>query len=83
MRIEDRMSLWAAKKPRDEVSELLLEGAQEIADRRRVGLTDDEREAIRRLLHWVANRPCSELPNDVDADHTIACGVFERLGGEQ
>jgi hypothetical protein len=35
MRIEDRMSLWAAKKPRDEVSELLLEGAQEIADLRR------------------------------------------------
>jgi hypothetical protein len=29
------MSLWAAKKPRDEVSELLLEGAQEIADLRR------------------------------------------------
>jgi hypothetical protein len=35
MRIEDRMSMLAAKKPRDEVSELLLEGAQEIADLRR------------------------------------------------
>jgi outer membrane murein-binding lipoprotein Lpp len=35
MNIEDRMSMWAAKKPRDEVSELLLEGAQEIADLRR------------------------------------------------
>lgn len=35
MRIEDRMSMWAAKRPRDEVSELLLEGAQEIADLRR------------------------------------------------
>jgi len=29
------MSMWAAKQPRDEVSELLLEGAQEIADLRR------------------------------------------------
>ena len=35
MNIEDRMSMWAAKRPRDEVSELLLEGAQEIADLRR------------------------------------------------
>lgn len=35
MKIEDRMSMWAAKRPRDEVAELLLEGAQEIADLRR------------------------------------------------
>jgi hypothetical protein len=35
MNIEDRMSMLAAKKPREEVSELLLEGAQEIADLRR------------------------------------------------
>jgi hypothetical protein len=35
MNIEDRMSMWAAKQPRAEVSELLLEGAQEIADLRR------------------------------------------------
>jgi hypothetical protein len=35
MNIEDRMSLWAAKRPREEPSELLLEGAQEIADLRR------------------------------------------------
>lgn len=35
MNIEDRMSMWAAKRPREEPSELLLEGAQEIADLRR------------------------------------------------
>jgi hypothetical protein len=35
MNIEDRMSLWAAKRPREEPAELLLEGAQEIADLRR------------------------------------------------
>jgi hypothetical protein len=29
------MSMWAAKQPREEVAELLLEGAQEIADLRR------------------------------------------------
>jgi hypothetical protein len=29
------MSLWAAKRPREEPAELLLEGAQEIADLRR------------------------------------------------
>ena len=48
MRIEDRMSMWAAKKPREEVSELLLEGAQEIADLRRAGasFTDDERACL-------------------------------------
>jgi hypothetical protein len=48
MRIEDRMSMWAAKKPREEVSELLLEGAQEIADLRRAGasITDDERACL-------------------------------------
>lgn len=42
MRIEDRMSMWAAKKPRDEVAELLLEGAQEIADLRRHREEDGE-----------------------------------------
>lgn len=35
MLIEDRMAMWAAKRPRDEVADLLLEGAQEIADLRR------------------------------------------------
>jgi hypothetical protein len=35
MNIEDRMSLWAAKRPREEPAELMLEGAQEIADLRR------------------------------------------------
>ena len=35
MNIEDRMSMWAAKRPREEPAELLLEGAQEIADLRR------------------------------------------------
>jgi len=35
MKIEDRMSMWAAKRPREEPAELLLEGAQEIADLRR------------------------------------------------
>jgi len=35
MNIEDRMTLWAAKRPREEPAELLLEGAQEIADLRR------------------------------------------------
>lgn len=44
-------------------------------------LTDAEREAIRRLLHWVHDRPCSELPVDVETDHSIACEAFERLGG--
>ena len=42
MRIEDRMSMWAAKRPRDEVAELLLEGAQEIADLRRHREDDGE-----------------------------------------
>jgi hypothetical protein len=44
-------------------------------------LTDAEREAIKRLLHWVADRPCSQLPVDVETDHSIACEVFERMGG--
>lgn len=44
-------------------------------------LTDAEREAVRRLLHWVADRPCSELPVNVETDHSIACEAFERLGG--
>jgi hypothetical protein len=35
MKIEDRMSMWAAKRPREEPAELMLEGAQEIADLRR------------------------------------------------
>ena len=35
MNIEDRMSMWAAKRPREEPAELMLEGAQEIADLRR------------------------------------------------
>lgn len=35
MNIEDRMSLWVAKRPREEPAELMLEGAQEIADLRR------------------------------------------------
>jgi hypothetical protein len=34
MNIEDRMSMWAAKRPREEPAELMLEGAQEIADLR-------------------------------------------------
>jgi hypothetical protein len=35
MNIEHRMTLWAAKRPREEPAELMLEGAQEIADLRR------------------------------------------------
>ena len=57
---------------------LLYDAAAEIE---RLRLTDAEREAIRRLLHWVADRPCSQLPVDVETDHSIACEVFERMGG--
>lgn len=42
MRIEDRLSLWAAKRPREEAAALVLEGAQEIADLRRHREEDGE-----------------------------------------
>jgi hypothetical protein len=52
-----------------------------VAENATTTLTDAEREAIRRLLHWVHDRPCSELPVDVETDHSLACEALERLGG--
>lgn len=81
MRIEDRMSLWAARRPRDEVSELLLEGAQEIADLRRNRkedgkyLTDEEREAA----GFFSGLPWPKQSQQIKARADTLRGLLERM----
>lgn len=56
-KVEDRMAMWAAKRTREEAAELMLEGAQEIADlRRKATLTDAERGAVEAAIGWCDDR---------------------------
>ena len=99
MRIEDRMSMWAAKRPRDEVSELLLEGAQEIADLRRHREEDGDEMAILRadnsrranleqglrdgIVRLSANGDFPESDNAANADNTPAANATPTEGSVQ
>lgn len=75
-KVEDRMAMWAAKRTREEAAELMLEGAQEIADlRRKATLTDAELEAVENCIY------ASERIGDDWSDKQAATlrGLLERL----
>lgn len=73
MKIEDRMSMWAAKRPRDEVAELLLEGSQEIADLRRESETHPDNVG-KKLAQEIAILR-SDISRRADLEQGLIAGV--------